>query len=184
MLLGPTTTSGPLSQKPWHPVPLSITLSSSPTLLSSSLMASRTSAPPLAWHPVPAQTHTLVVPAYLCGLIASRYSSSSDEEVSLFASGASATSSFWYFLRIRPTLVPVISPKYFPSTTMIGPIAHAPRQLTVSRLNAMSSVVSPGPMPRKRHISSRMPREFLTWQAVPMHTVTMWRPFGTRENDV
>ena len=48
--------------------------------------------------------------------------------------------------------------------------AQAPKQLTVSKENSRSEVVSPDLIPNLRSTSSKISAAPRTWQAVPMHT--------------
>src|SRR5271157_557656 len=59
-------------------------------------------------------------------------------------------------LSILATEGALIFPKYSPSATTIGARAQAPRQLTVSKENSRSEVVSPDLTPNLRSTSSKI----------------------------
>ena len=59
---------------------------------------------------------------------------------------------------------------------------QAPRQETVSTVNSISSVVCfLWLSPSSFIIASLTGMDFLTWQAVPSHTLMMYFPFGSKE---
>ena len=62
-----------------------------------------------------------------------------------------------------------------------GASAQAPTQLTASRLNPRSSVVSPGSIPSRRSSSSRINGAPRIWHAVPVHTRSTFSPRGVSE---
>ncbi len=66
--------------------------------------------------------------------------------------------------------------------TTTGAIAQAPTQLTVSSVNAPSSVVSPARMRSCRLSSSSRSCAPRTWHAVPLHTWMTVRPLGDKLN--
>ena len=67
-------------------------------------------------------------------------------------------------------------------TVITGASPQAPRQDTVSTVKFKSSVVAlRSDNPSSLRNLSRIGIDFLTWQAVPLHTLITNFPFGSRE---